>query len=219
MLYRGFSKYRTFGLRQHWLEDFLKRGEDWLRNNTLGPIQKIAMHYYLRDAELLDKKGQLTKLYYKLSELYKQEADTVWQIVWVNLCINSPLFNWYVKVLDWGEVWEKSQLVDLLIEAGFTKSTAIGTINSLTNTFENSPLGEWFGKKIEKGKYLKPLEKEIKPLALYYAIEKFKKLSGLHEIEEVLSLEKEGPRVWFGTKASEVSFAYGLYKDNDIIFT
>ncbi len=62
MLYKGFKRYQTFGLRQHWLEDFLKRGEDWLRNNTLGPIQKIAMHYYLRDAELLDKKGQLTKL-------------------------------------------------------------------------------------------------------------------------------------------------------------
>jgi len=144
------DRYNTFGLRRNWLENFLEKGKDWLIDNTLGPKQKDAISKYLLDAELIDNKKNLTDSFKFLSQLFTKDLKSVWQIVWINLCINSDLFNWYVTEIPWGRSWKKDELVTLLKEKGAAERTARNAINALTNTFESSPLGEWFGKKENK---------------------------------------------------------------------
>jgi len=34
------ERYSNFGLREEWMTSFLNLGEDYLRNNTLGPKQR-----------------------------------------------------------------------------------------------------------------------------------------------------------------------------------
>jgi phosphoadenosine phosphosulfate reductase len=166
------DRYRTFGLRKPWLEGFLEKPVEWLKNNTLGPEQLKAFRRYMKDALLLDKNFKPTPLCFKLVNLYCSEPETVWQIIWLNLVLNSPLFHFYAIEVPWHSEWTKFELVSLIERKGYASRTARNAVNSLTNTFENSPLGEWFGKKIEKGKYFKSGLNSLSPFAMQYALEK-----------------------------------------------
>ncbi len=166
------DKYRTFGLREIWLESFLYRPDVWLEENTLGPEQIKAFKRYMKDAELIDERGNLTPLAWKMSELYAEDKDAVWQIVWLNLSLNSPLFNFYCSEVPWKSTWTKDKLVSLIKGKGYAERTARNAVNALVNTFENSPLGEWFGKKVEKSKYSKEALSNLSLYALKYALNK-----------------------------------------------
>ena len=166
------DRYRTFGLREVWLEGFIHRPDIWLEENTLGPEQIKAFKRYMKDAELIDGKGNLTPLAWKMLELYVKDKDAVWQIVWLNLCLNSPLFSFYCLEVPWKSVWTKDELVSLIKEKGYAERTARNALNALANTFENSPLGEWFGKKVEKRKYSKEGLSSLSLYALKYALSK-----------------------------------------------
>ena len=73
--------------------------------------------------------------------------------------------------MPFGEEWSKNTLISRLAqEYNLKERTARNAINALTNTFEESPLGEWFGKRVSKGLYLKKGVESIKPCAFTYAI-------------------------------------------------
>jgi len=218
----NFDRYRTFGLREEWLRNFLLYGEGWLKDNTLGPYQLKALVRYLKEAELLNREKRPTPLFYRLSELLKEgKTSLIWQVVWVNLCVNSPLFGWYVKRIPWGEKFKKTEIVKLLKEEkNLAERTARNAVNSLTNTFENSPLGEWFGKRVGKGEYLKEGLKNLSPELLSYLLkklnleakeesfEKVKELLGvsLYEFTSSLILVGENEkRIWEGVSFGEGS--------------
>jgi phosphoadenosine phosphosulfate reductase len=186
----SFDRYRTFGLREEWLTSFLLYGEEWLGNNSLGPYQLKALLRYLKEAEFLDGKKKPTPLFFLLSQLLKEENSTfVWQVVWVNLCINSELFNWYVKAVPWGETFEKRELVEFLRkEKGLAERTARNAVNSLTNTFETSPLGKWFGQRVGRGEYLKKGIEELSPELLSYVLKKLDLNADREAFEKVREL-------------------------------
>ena len=200
------NRYFTFGLRRPWLESFLEKGQEWFIDNTLGPDQRKAMYNYLFDADLIDKKKHITNLFEILSKLLHKDPDTVWQIIWVNLCINSDLFRWYAQEIPWGKVWTKEELISALEKKGIAKRTAQNAINALTNTFETSPLGNWFGVKESNRTYLKKGLSDVSIWALGYALYKLRELKGWKStsIREIFSLTEAGPYIWFGL--SEESF-------------
>lgn len=195
------DRYNTFGLREVWLNGFLMKGREWFTENTLGPKQKEAMYRYLYDIGLIDKNKNLTSLYELIQKIQK-DTKLLWQIVWIELCINSDLFKWYTQEVSWGERWRKKELIERLKTHGIAERTAMNAINALTNTFENSPLGEWFGKKIDKETYEKRgiyKEIDIEPIAIAYALYRLKELKnwGATSIRELESI-KEGPIAWLG---------------------
>ena len=156
----------------------------------------------MKDAKLLDKSFKPTTLCYEMRELYQQDSQAVWQIIWLNLCLNSPLFNLYVSEIEWGNSWTKEELISLIEEKGYAKRTAINAVNALTNTFENSPFGEWFGRKFDKGKYLKAGLRVLSPFAMKYALsvlgenpKLFEKIFGINEKDfyyhYIIKLQKE----------------------------
>ncbi len=213
------NRYFTFGLRKPWLESFLERGSEWFTNNTLGPDQKKAMYNYLYDTELTDKEKNLTELFEILTKLFYKDPNTVWQVVWVNLCINSDLFRWYVQEIPWNKSWTKEELVALLEEKGAKNRTAKNSVNALANTFENSPLGNWFGKKKNKKTFYKAGTNEISLWALGYALYRLKELKDWKgtSVREIYSLKNAGPYVWFGiSKDSFVKKLMSL-KDRKLI--
>ncbi len=175
------DRYRTFGLREVWLEGFIHRPDIWLEENTLGPEQIKAFKRYMKDAELIDGKGNLTPLAWKMSELYVKDKDAVWQRVWLNLCLNSPLFSFYCLEVPWKSVWTKDELVSLIKERGYTERTARNAVNALVNTFENPHLRELFGRKVEKRKYLKESLSSLNPPALRYTLGKLEEEAELFE--------------------------------------
>ena len=163
----GFNKYFTFGLRREWLESFLEGGFEWFYGCSLGPYQKKALLRYLDDAWIIDA-HDFTDIGEYIAKLIKKDKETAWQAVWVNLCLNSDLFRWYVNTVKWGETFTKEKLVKKLTREGIRQRTAQNAINSLINTFENSPLGKWFGKRLEKKTYVKEgIETASKELVWY----------------------------------------------------
>ena len=163
----GYDRYRTFGLRREWLESFLEGGFEWFSECSLGPYQKKAFLNYLKDAWIIDA-NDFTDIGEYVTKLMKKDKETAWQAVWVNLCLNSDLFRWYVNTVKWGETFTKEKLVRELTCEGIKQRTAQNAINSLINTFETSPLGEWFGKRLEKKTYIKKgLETVSKELVWY----------------------------------------------------
>jgi len=206
------DRYHTFGLRKPWLEGFLEQGEEWLMNNNLGPKQKDAMNKYLLDAQLIEvpknsKQKKLTDLYSLLSQLLNRDENTVWQVVWVNLCTNSDLFRWYVKAIPWGSVWSKEELKHRIMEDAKAKSrTAQNAINALVNTFENtfekSPLGKWFGECVDKKRkiYKKKGTDDVSLWAVGYALYKLKEMKNWRttSVREIYETLEAGPYAWFG---------------------
>jgi len=216
------DRYNGFGLRKPWLESFLERGSEWFENNTLGPKQKEAMNRYLYDTELIiDRKKNLSKLYKALSKLFYKDPDTVWQVVWVNLCMNSDLFRWYVQEIPWNKSWTKDELVSRLKEKVTAKSarTVKNTIDALANTFDNSPLGNWFGRKTNGKIYYKGGTNEISLWAFGYALYRLKELKGWKgtSVREVYSLRDAGPYVWFGISKDNFIKKLVSLKDRKLI--
>ncbi|RUM43586.1 MAG: phosphoadenosine phosphosulfate reductase, partial [Desulfurobacterium sp.] len=132
---QGINRYFTFGLRESWLEGFLNSQGNWFKENSLGPEQRKAFVNFLKDAELINEKKEPTELLQLLTKLKEKDSSLVWQVVWVNLCLNSGLFNWYSKRVPWGKEFSKEELIEKLVEeASLGKRTARNAINSLTNT-------------------------------------------------------------------------------------
>ncbi len=221
------DRYRTFGLREEWLNSFLLYGERWLKENTLGPYQLKALIRYLKEAEFLDEKKKTTPLFFLLSQLLKEGKTTlVWQVVWVNLCLNSDLFKWYAKSVPWGERFKKTEFVRFLQEEkNLAERTARNAVNSLTNTFENSPLGKWFGQKIGKSEYIKEGLNELSSELLSYVLKKLgleAKRESFEKVKELLGvslyaytfstilLSENEKKLWEGVNVGEGFKAQGL---------
>lgn len=167
----GFDRYKTFGLREEWVEGLMERGEEWLEDNTLGPRQREAFIRYMKDAFVWDY--GLTDTGDYLRRLWRRDRDTVWQIIWLNLCFGSDLFRWYVNTFGWGEKLTREKLVKKLQKEGISERTAKNAINSLINTFRSSPLGRWFGREVERNVFLKEGMKTAKPELMRYWNEYF----------------------------------------------
>ena len=152
----GLNSYITFGLRRHWLEDFLLRGEEFFLNHTLGPQQIKAFKRYLKHSELITPRGELTPLYFQVKEIFEKKGDVAWLIVWFYLCKNSELFKWYVETFPWNFEFTKLLLEEKLrTQFHLKERTAKNSINALINTFKTSPLGNWFGTPLGRDRFLK----------------------------------------------------------------
>ncbi len=217
------DRYSTFGLREQWLDGFLINGESWFIENTLGPKQKNAMYRYLKEAEIIDEKKRITPLGETLSQLYRFKPELVWQVVWVNLCINSDLFRWYVRTFSWGERLSKKELVERLSAEGVKERTAKNAINSVTNTFMTSPLGRWFGEVLKADRkevlLLKKGTDDIDIFAIAYTLYRMGQIKGISgtTVRQVMSDRESGPRAWFGISQNTLEKSLRSLKDRGIL--
>jgi len=225
--YQSLDRYNTFGLRQSWLETFLSKLNNWKTSLTLGNKQVSALKRFLIDAQLITKKEEPTKLAEILSELRKKDNKLVWQIVWINLCINSPLFRWYVDNIKWEEVWNKKEAAEKLQELGIKERTAKNAINSLAQTFfyKNTEyyLGTLFGKRLKKDVFLKrgiKEESETNKFVIGYALYKLKEIRGIKGLT-VSELYTEGynagPYHWLGISEELLKKAIRGLEDSKLL--
>ena len=54
------SKYGTFGIHDEWVEQFLLDSESFWKDKVLGTKQVPSFKAWLKDAEIIDDKGELT---------------------------------------------------------------------------------------------------------------------------------------------------------------
>lgn len=172
----GISAYGTFGLRDEWLNEFFISHKDFWLNNSLGKKQVPSFKNWLKDSEIIDTKGTITPLGEKLSQLYQDMPDVVWEIIWINLSYNSPLIKWFVNNINIGTVFSKKILQSIYEEQyseGYT--TFKYSLDALYNTFVSSPIGKIFQQKEELTKFedIRNPHNNISDIAVAYSLYKY----------------------------------------------
>lgn len=192
-------KYRTFGLRQEWLHDFLNKGFDFFEDNSLGPKQIEAFVYYLRDSELIDKKKNLTPLFHILRSVYFKEginSQILWGIVWINLCFNTYLYRWWIT-LPTGSYSREELLNKLIVSYGKSNKHVRNAFSSIKETLTKSQIGELLGQGLpdKKGRIIKEISKpgckSLPPVLILYNLYKLAEKEGIYkfnlqEIEDMI---------------------------------
>lgn len=139
---KGLDRYCTFGLRDSWLEQYLRSPEDWWGSAPIGPRQLVGMRAWLADAEIIDG-GRLT-LFGRAIQRAGSSASVSWAMIWTNLARNSAVVNWFVSHARRGVTLTKDDLVDLAGD-GLARRTRQNAIASLVQLLANSPLGHGVG--------------------------------------------------------------------------
>jgi phosphoadenosine phosphosulfate reductase len=139
---KGIGKYKGFGIRKEWLEEFFEKLDEWWTSHTLGPIQFEAMKHWLNESEIV----KVDKGKYRLTELGRELAEIgasdlfVWGVIWNNLVRNSPLINWYINSLQWKKPYSIEDLLEMMGN-NYTTRTKKNLISSLRELFIKSPFG------------------------------------------------------------------------------
>lgn len=135
--------YKTFGMRQEWLDEFLIDPEYFWTSNTLGTAQVDGFKAWLKDSEITDAKNQLTSLGEFIRINKDDEPDLIWEIILTNLTYNSFIFNWFSHNIKVGQAYDRRSLLDLIIELGYEdrKTTVENAVAAFIQTCDYSPIG------------------------------------------------------------------------------
>jgi hypothetical protein len=140
------SRYNIFGLRQGWLSYYFNNVETYYDNDLHGLNTKKQLprfETWLRDAEIMnisDKK--MSELGNFLQVHYANNPIKVWEIIWINLCLNSDPVKCFSKKVEFGRIYKKAEL-EVLMQDYFPDSAAVTlevALTALFNTFKESPL-------------------------------------------------------------------------------
>ena len=155
---KSMGRYKTFGARKEWLENFFLNPENWWKTSGsgLGSVQFEAMKLWLLDAEIirLDRSSQeLTELGKLLMNIGVDNLFT-WAVIWTNLARNSGVIEWYVNNFSWGSNYNRSEIMDKMPE-NLSESSKKNAFADLRGMLVYTPFGEeelGLGIPIKKGK-------------------------------------------------------------------
>ena len=179
----NFDRYSTFGLREEWLNNFLHDPNMW--REGLGTKQVPALRRWLIEAELMNKHKEPEKLRELVLTL---PSKKLWEIVWINLSLNSPICNWYCKLTF--QNWDRTSLNEKIFSdfPQYSEGTLKNPINALINTFDNSDaLSEkmQLGILAKKGRSVKSIYKKgtnnIDPITIVYLLYRYAEKNGYHD--------------------------------------
>lgn len=196
-------KYGTFGLKKEWIEMFLTDGESIFSKPFLGPRQKDSLFYYLKDIELINSENQINfNLFNAIEKIYKKErieSKTLWSLLFLNLCFNSPLFLWWTQLPN--SKYTRNRILELMvIDYGKQNRYVTNGLMSLIGTFEYTPIGSdlKIGIITCNGRE-RSVKKEggflFDPYVILYTIYKLAERTGKHEFTiEELGKDQYGPQ-------------------------
>ena len=208
----GFGRYLTFGMREEWLNQFLKHLDEWYSKNNLGPKQFESMKAWLKDAELIDSKKLPTSLAQALSKLISKDENFVYQIIWINLFYNSSVVKWYLQNINWGSYLSAKDIYEVLInQEHLYPKTASSGLKSLLDMFENTyiynKLGLGIVEKKGRERYIRKVgTNEVHPIAVLYSLYRYAISKNKYKftVSELYNLENKdgGPYLIFGIERS-----------------
>lgn len=169
--------YKTFGMRQEWLDEFLADPDYFWKDNSLGTAQVDGFKAWLKDAELTDTKNNLTELGAFIKNIKDDEQNLVWEIIATNLSYNSFIFRWFVNNIKVGQYYDRKTLETMILEQGYGTSgkTIANAVAAFIQTCEYSPIGDIlnFANAVDGKKYERGVYDEITNAGLAYNLYKY----------------------------------------------
>jgi len=106
--------------KPEWFRDFFNKKENFFKENSLGPNQLSGFKRFLRDAEIIEKES-LTRTGEIICNI-GWDTETALGIMLANLAYN-PQFEWFIKNLSIGKVYEKKHIEETLLGLGIDKKS------------------------------------------------------------------------------------------------
>lgn len=202
--------YKTFGLRDEWVDEYFCDTENFWESTLLGTAMFDSFKAWGKDAGLLDAKNQPTEFGKLLKEIYQENPCLVWEIIWINLTYTSFIANRFVSYVKPGDIYDKKQLGDIItaqenVSSLTTLKNALGALFDLMN---NSPVGETLmqGEMSNKKRVRKAYD-DLSLEALAYSMYKFAEKNGSKEFrlsDLYNSEEYQGAPLEFGISRNAI---------------
>lgn len=144
----GINRYNDgMGLREKWLRTYFETHQTFFDNEEhgLNPRYQIPPFInWLREACILKMEDKtITEIGLHMANKYNFEAIKIWEIIFINLCENSEICNWFYSHIGYDRSYTKEEM-DVILQDSYPDlrdRTLSNPFNSLLNTFKESPLG------------------------------------------------------------------------------
>lgn len=195
--------YKTFGLRNEWVDEFFLDPDGFWEENSLGTAQVDSCKTWLRDAEITDSSNKITQLGTLLKVIYQNNPNLFWEITYINLSYNSFIVGWVCQNIPVGTTFSKRHLAENIISQGISASatTVNNAAGAYINLLKSSPIGNDFLQGVPEGKseLKRDAYDDLSVDALAYSIYKFAaskevnifRVSDLYRSEEAHGAHKE----------------------------
>lgn len=165
--------YKTFGLRDEWVDEYVSDPENFWTSTLLGSAMFDSFKAWTKDAGLLNAKNQPTPFGELMQKIYSENPTLFWEIVWINLTYSSFIVNRFVSRIAPGKSFDKKYLADEIsaVESVSSLSTLNNAVGALMDMFKNSPIGEDLmqGEEFDK-KRLRQAYEDLSLEALAYSL-------------------------------------------------
>lgn len=205
------DRYKNFGLREEWVDAYLIDGNDyWTSNHGLNETYQIpSLKFWLRDAEIIDEKNQITELGQFLAENKDDYPDLIWEIIWINLSYNSFIVNWFNCNINSNSNYTSKAMEAMIQEQypAYKEKTIHNAVYQLQRTLKESPIGSTLCQMepVNKDTFMRMPFEELSPEAIAYSIYKYAKAKNIYSlrIADFYSPEaKNGPAKEFAIPKS-----------------
>lgn len=179
------DRYKNFGLKEEWVESYLMDKDDfWTGNHGLNQNYQVpALKAWLRDAEIIDAKNNITKLGNLLADNREDYPDLVWEVIWTNLSYNSFVINWFDNNIPAGAEYSSKEMEAMILDQydGYKEKTVHNAVYQLQRTLKESPVGTSMNQMeaIDKSTFRRGEYSELSPEALAYSIYKYADTKGI----------------------------------------
>ena len=144
----GINRYNDgMGMRERWVENYFNTYETFFDNNDHGLNPKYQIPPFinwLREAMILSQDGKsITESGLYMARAYKSKPQIIWELIFIGLCDNSEICNWYHSSIDYRHPYSREE-ADIMLQDCYPDlqdRTLRNPFNSLLNTFKDSPLG------------------------------------------------------------------------------
>ncbi len=178
--------YKTFGFHEDWLSEYFSDPEGFWEMNSLGTAQVDGFKIWLKHAEIIDSKCEITSFGKALKEIYIDDTNFTWEVILTNLSYNSFIVKWFVNNIVVNQSFDRKYLEESIIEQGVDSSrkTVEGAVAALLQTFNYSPIGSILNLVVDNGgKSLTRLPYEdITDKGLAYCIYKYAEIHNIRSL-------------------------------------
>ena len=201
----GIDRYNTFGIHEEWMSEFLLNPTEFWEHNGLGPKQVPSFKNWLKEAEIIDAKLNLTESGKVLSEIYIDDPNLVWSVILTNLAKNSFIVNWFLTHIEPRQIFDKNSISENISEEYpvYGKRTVDNAVSALFQLFKYCPADSAFAmaEEIEGKQYRRKSFEDLSDTALVYSLYRYAENVGYKSfrVTDLKEAKTElGPFVEFG---------------------
>lgn len=200
--------YKTFGLRDEWIDEYVSDPENFWDSTLLGTAMFDSFKAWSKDAGLLDVKNKPTVMGELLQKIYKDNPFLFWEIVWINLVYSSFIVNRFVNYIKPDTQFDKNIITDTISarESVSSLQTLKNAVGALADMFKHSPLGNDLEQGVDFDKKRKRNAfNDLSEEAVAYSLFKYGEMSGKNEFRVSDLYKQDAPK--------SVYFEFGISKN------